>query len=117
METPLHYSLLARWVQSWNMEDVYELCDALRKLEQIAEQWTARDGFCWRVSDLVDLSSLPSAFPLPADQPQLWAIDRDGLGLVGDDLSVVVTEWTDFANAQWLNAGSTGRAPTDAPHD
>lgn len=74
-------------VKEWDLENIVDLRDALNELDQILDSERGND---WgpRLDEVVDLSDLPSV-EIPNDIDTgypVWAMDRSGNCLVGDDL-------------------------------
>lgn len=70
--------IIAREIRAWDTEDISRLVEMLARLDEIAD----RAGR--KAEDYVRMSSLPSA-PIPKEvlEYPVWAIDKQGMALVG----------------------------------
>lgn len=87
--TNTNTSTIAANIRNWDMQSVHYLRD------QIAALRLCRDdnGDEIDTQHWVDMTSLPSA-PLPADIDAswpIWAVDVNGMALVGDDATGVMS--------------------------
>lgn len=81
-----HLENLVNRVNTWDHADIRELKDVLEQIPEVLRE----AGKAPRTADVIDFSDLPTE-PIPAglETYPIWAMDKKGQCLVGDDATSI----------------------------